>query len=93
MKNEHRYHPIFTKQVMISDEAWELARRPYDVQITHDDENGYIARVVEMPGLVVAEATMEELRPSLEKMMALYITSDMLRGRPIPEPNALLTQR
>ncbi|MDQ6602935.1 MAG: type II toxin-antitoxin system HicB family antitoxin [Chloroflexota bacterium] len=82
-----------TRHVEIPQEAWELARRPYDVQITHDNENGYVARVVEMPGLIVAEATMEDLRPSLEKMMALYITSDMLRGRPVPEPNALLTQR
>ncbi|MDQ6906635.1 MAG: type II toxin-antitoxin system HicB family antitoxin [Chloroflexota bacterium] len=82
-----------TRHVEIPQEAWELARRPYDVQITHDNENGYVARVVEMPGLIVAEATMEDLRPSLEKMMALYITSDMLRGRPVPEPKALLTQR
>lgn len=73
-------------EVEIPAEAWELARRSYDIHITHDDENGYVARVTEMPGLVVAEATEEALRPSLEKMMALYITTDLLHGRPVPEP-------
>lgn len=89
MINEHRYNPIFSRKVQIPAKAWSLARRPYDITISHDDENGYVARVAEMPGLVVAEATLEALRPSLEKMMALYITADILHGRPIPEPHAM----
>ena len=75
-----------TRNVDIPSEAWDLARRPYEVTITRDDESGYIARVTEMPGLVVVEETEEALRPSLEKMMALYITTLMLDGDPVPEP-------
>ncbi|HEY8291138.1 MAG TPA: type II toxin-antitoxin system HicB family antitoxin [Thermomicrobiales bacterium] len=75
-----------TRHIEIPSEAWVLARRPYEIAITHDDESGYIARVAEMPGLVVAEKTEEALRPSLEKMMALYIATLMLDGDPIPEP-------
>lgn len=75
-----------TRHVEIPSEAWVLARRPYEIAITHDTESGYIARVAEMPGLVVAEETEEALRSSLEKMMALYITTLMLDGDPVPEP-------
>ncbi len=78
-----------TREIEILSEAWELARRPYDAMMSHDEENGYVARVTEMPGLVVAEETMEELRPSLEKMMALHITADLLSGRPVPQPRTL----
>ncbi len=78
-----------TREIEILPEAWELARRLYDVMISYDDENGYIARVAEMPDLLVAEETMDELRPSLEKMMALHITADLLSGRPVPQPRAL----
>ena len=75
-----------TRHVEIPSEAWTLARRPYEIAITHD-ESGYVARVAEMPGLIVVEETEEALRPSLEKMMALYITTLMLDGDPIPEPH------
>ncbi len=78
-----------TRHVEISPEAWELARRPYEVTITHDTEGDYFARVAEMSGLVIAEESKEALRPSLEKMMALYITTLMLDGDPIPEPRRI----
>lgn len=78
-----------TRHVDIPSEAWDLARRPYGITVTHDDESGYIAHVTEMPGLVVAEETEEALRSSLEKMMALYITTLMLDGDPVPEPRRI----
>ncbi len=78
-----------TRHVEIPPEAWELARHPYEITMTHDDESGYIARVAEMPGPVVAEETEEALRPSLEKMKALYITTLMLDGDPVPEPRRI----
>ncbi|MDQ2784025.1 MAG: type II toxin-antitoxin system HicB family antitoxin [Chloroflexota bacterium] len=78
-----------TRYVEIPSEAWALARRPYEITITHDDESGYIARVAEMPGLVVAEESEEALRPSLEKMIALYITTLLLDGDLIPEPRRI----
>ncbi len=78
-----------TRHVEIPSVVWELTRRPYEITITHDDESGYIARVAEMPGLIVAEETEEALRPSLEKMIALYITTLMLDGDPIPEPRRI----
>ena len=44
---------------------------PYEIAITHDDESGYGARDAGFT----------------EKMMALYVTTLMLDGDPIPEPH------
>ena len=59
MRSEHRYHPIYTRRVAISEEAWRRAARPYSITIAHDEENGYVAQAEEFPWLVAAEETPE----------------------------------
>ncbi len=86
MRNEHRYHPIYTRRITIPDEAWRRAALPYALTITHDDENGYIAQAKEFPWLVAADETPEAAAASLRHAIALAIASAMLRGHPVPEP-------
>ncbi len=82
-----RKYPV--AQVVIPAEAWLLAQKPYTIAVTNDDVSGYIAEVAELPGLMVAADTEEALRRSLEKMIALYITTLMHDGLPVPQPMSL----
>lgn len=75
-----------TATIEIPEEARERARLLYTVTVTHDLQNGYVARVEEMPGLVVAEDTQDALAAALREVMALYIASAMRRGLPVPQP-------
>lgn len=90
MKTMRPYLPQRTRRIRIPDEARQLARPDrYTVTVTRDPENGYVARVEEMPGLVLAEDTQEALDAALPEVMALYIASAMRRNRPLPVPHAM----
>jgi predicted RNase H-like HicB family nuclease len=87
MKTMRPYLPNKTRRIRIPDEARELAQPDrYTVRVTFDPDNGYVARVEEMPGLVVAEDTQAALDVTLPEAMALYIAAAMRRGRPVPAP-------
>ena len=74
------------REVQIPAEAWEMALQPYHITIRHDDEDGYVAEVVEFPWLVAAGETHESAEATLRHIIALAIASAMRRGHPIPEP-------
>ncbi len=81
-----------TRQIEIPPEAWEMARKPYQITVYHDNESGYVAEVAEFPWLVAAEDTHEKAEATLRHVIALAIASAMQHGRPIPEPQALATR-
>ncbi|MGI8854521.1 MAG: type II toxin-antitoxin system HicB family antitoxin [Thermomicrobiales bacterium] len=86
MRSEHRYHPIYTRRVVISDEARRRAALPYSIAIAYDDENGYVAQAEEFPWLVAAEETPEAAESSLRHAIALVIANAMRHDRTVPEP-------
>jgi predicted RNase H-like HicB family nuclease len=75
------------QRMEISQEAWEMARRPYHISVRRDDEDEcYVAEVAEFPYLAGAEDTPEAAIETLREAMALTISGRMQRGQPIPEP-------
>ena len=85
------YHPVYTstRRIVIPPEAWQLAKYPYTIAHSYDNENGYVGRVIEMPEVVIAEDTLEALEASLYKAIALAIAVDLRNGRPIRTPQGI----
>ncbi len=93
MKTMRSYLPNKTRRIDVPEDVREFVRShyaSYNISVIRDTQNGYVARVEEMPGLVVAEDTQAALDASLRDVMALYIASAMRRGRPIPQPHAVV---
>lgn len=58
---------------------------PYAVEVRHD-EDGYFAKVVDLPGCMTWADTAEELWPMIEDAKAAWIEGSLEEGLPIPEP-------
>jgi antitoxin HicB len=58
---------------------------PYTVETKHD-EDGWFARVMELPGCMTWADTFEELGPMIEDAMRGWIEDAVEHGDPIPEP-------
>jgi predicted RNase H-like HicB family nuclease len=58
---------------------------PYTVEVRHD-EDGYFARVLELPGCMTDADVPEELWPRLEEAMTDWIEVALEFGDDIPEP-------
>ncbi|MHB8645253.1 MAG: type II toxin-antitoxin system HicB family antitoxin [Thermomicrobiales bacterium] len=62
-----------------------LAARPYTAVLTREDDD-YVFRVPELPGLVTGGATLEEAYAMLEDAKRAWIATALALGRPIPQP-------
>jgi len=73
-------------EVTITPEIHALARRPYAVVVTHEADSGWVGRVPDLPGLVVAGDTLDEMMDDLEEAKEVYVASLLLRGHDVPDP-------
>ncbi len=69
----------------------DYLRLPYTIEVIRDDDDenlGWVARVVELPGCMTQADTFEELGDMLEDAMRGWITVALEDGQDIPEPSA-----
>jgi len=71
--------------VEITPEVERLARRPYNVVVTHEDGD-YVGRIPELPGLVTGGETLEEMYAMVEDAKRGWIASALYHGDPVPDP-------
>jgi len=67
----------------------EYLTLPYHIEVTrdNDEENpGWVARVVELPGCITQGDTFEELGEMIEDAMRGWIGVALEDGDPVPEP-------
>lgn len=64
---------------------------PYPVEVRHD-EDGYFAKVVDLPGCMTWTDAAEELWPMVEDAKRAWIEGSLEEGLPIPEPHAGLSE-
>ena len=58
---------------------------PYTVEVRHD-EDGWFAKVPELPGCMTYADTFEELGPMIEDARRGWIEDALEHGDPVPEP-------
>lgn len=58
---------------------------PYPVEVKHD-EDGWFAKVVDLPGCMTWADTLEDLWPMVEDAKHGWIEDALENGDPIPEP-------
>ncbi len=58
---------------------------PYTVEVKHD-EDGWFAKVVELPGCMAWGDSFEELGPMIEDAKLGWIEDALENGDPVPEP-------
>ncbi|MGI8854721.1 MAG: type II toxin-antitoxin system HicB family antitoxin [Thermomicrobiales bacterium] len=73
-------------EVTITPEIRALAGRPYAVVVTFEDDSGWVGRVPDLPGLVAAGDTLDEMMADLDGAKEVYIASLILRGHDVPDP-------
>ena len=73
-------------EVTITPEIRALARRPYAVGGTHEEDSGWVGRVPDLPGLIAAGDTLDEMMDDLEGAKEVYVASLLLRGHAVPAP-------
>jgi len=69
----------------------EYLQLPYTIEVTRDtnEENpGWVARVVELPGCFTQSDTFEQLQAMVEDAMRLWIGTTIEDGLPVPEPRS-----
>jgi antitoxin HicB len=72
------------------DERLEQAlTAPYHRVFTREDDGGYSAFVIELPGVNAAGGTIEEANEDLENAIASWVELELERGHELPEPIAL----
>jgi len=67
----------------------DYMRLPYTIEVIRDDDEenpGWVARVVELPGCITQGDTFEELGEMIEDAMRGWIEVALEDGIPIPEP-------
>ena len=64
----------------------ELLRQPYHKVVYGDPKEGYLGKVIQLPGCVTAGATELEALENLKEAMAAWFESNIERGLPIPQP-------
>lgn len=58
---------------------------PYTLEVSHD-EDGWFAKVLELPGCMTWADTFEELGPMVEDAKRGWIEDALEHGDPVPEP-------
>ena len=74
-----------TKQAKSVDDYLEL---PYTVEVSHDPEDGYFARVVELPGCMTWTDRIEDLWPMVEDAKRAWIEVSLRHGDDVPRPRS-----
>jgi antitoxin HicB len=67
----------------------EYLKLPYHIEIIRDDDEenpGWVARVIELPGCITQGDTFEELGEMIDDAMRGWIGVALENGVPIPEP-------
>ena len=70
----------------------EYLALPYTVEVFRDsneDDPGWVARVVELPGCLTQADTFEELGEMIEDAMRGWLTVALAEGLDIPEPHPM----
>ncbi|NHZ72267.1 MAG: toxin-antitoxin system HicB family antitoxin [Aquificales bacterium] len=70
----------------------EYLKLPYTIEIFRDepsDQDGWVARVVELPGCMTQGDSFPELAEMLDDAMRTWIETALADGDPIPEPRSL----
>src|SRR5918997_226893 len=60
---------------------------PYKVEIIHD-EDGWFAKVLDLPGCMTWANSYEELKPMIEDAKRGWIEDALEHGDPVPEPRS-----
>lgn len=80
----------------ITAEIEALARRPYPVLVTYEEDSGWVGRVPDLPGVIAAGDSPDERMDVLQGAKAVYIASMLRHGETVPEPrpyDAILSPR
>lgn len=67
----------------------DYLKLPYSIEVfpdTDDDDPGWYARVIELPGCMTNAGTFSELGEMIEDAKRAWLTVALERGIPIPEP-------
>lgn len=69
----------------------EYLKLPYTIEVirdTNEENPGWVARVVELPGCITQSDTFDELETMIQDAMRLWIEVALEDGTPIPEPRS-----
>ncbi|RIK37464.1 MAG: toxin-antitoxin system HicB family antitoxin [Chloroflexi bacterium] len=69
----------------------EYLALPYTIEVIRDrssGDDGYVARVVELPGCLTQADTFAELGEMIEDAMRVWIESALEDGQPVPVPRS-----
>jgi antitoxin HicB len=74
---------------MVTRQIDDYLALPYTIEVvreTDEDEQGWVARVVELPGCITQGDTFEELGEMIEDAIRTWIETALENGIPVPEP-------
>ncbi len=72
------------EELAITPEIVALARRPYPVLVTYKEDSGWVGRVPDLPGVIAAGDTPDEMMDVLQSAKAVYIASMLRHGETVP---------
>ncbi len=64
---------------------------PYTIEIVHDpsgEQDGWFARVIELPGCMTQADSFDELEAMVQDAMRAWIVTALDSGMPVPKPDA-----
>lgn len=70
----------------------DYLKLPYTIEVirdTNEENPGWVARVVELPGCFTQSDDFEDLQAMVEDAMRLWISAAIEDGLPVPEPRAV----
>lgn len=76
------------EELEVTSEIEALARRPYPVLVTYEEDSGWVGRVPDLPGVIAAGDTPDEMMDVLQGAKAVYIASMLRHGEAVPEPRS-----
>jgi antitoxin HicB len=81
---------LHVRQVKMEEKTIEAyLALPYTIEVIRDsneEDPGWVARVVELPGCLTQADTFDELDEMIEDAMRAWIETAFERGIPVPEP-------
>ncbi|MGI8689780.1 MAG: type II toxin-antitoxin system HicB family antitoxin [Thermomicrobiales bacterium] len=76
------------EELEITSEIAALARRPYPVLVTYEEDSGWVGRVPDLPGVIAVGDTPDEMMDVLQGAKAVYIASMLRHGETVPAPRS-----
>lgn len=80
-----RYHPIMSEPPVRLETADDDLALPYTAEVLHN-EDGFFARVPDLPGCMTWTDTVDELWPMIEDAKRAWITVALEEGVVVPLP-------